>query len=238
MRTETPSIDSSRESPCGQRLCLPLFVLLLPSIPALTRSCSVSGTHKRRIGNDRGPQGPRSPMPSISTAKKVTDDDLHTIPISSASRCSLRKERNSPPSAFPMSVAFHSVTEVQGRTIHSDGTVIPLTAKPADLMDYKAKVPAQYGRLYPAQRRGRQHPGIPAESHASRLPGPRTIVGYSATILRPAGSLQFHPHVEPGHYITMATETPSIDLCIARASSAMPRSTMTRRRDTYTIDLD
>ena len=28
-------------------------------------------------------------------------------------------------------------TDLQGRTIHSDGTIVPLTAKPADLMDYK-----------------------------------------------------------------------------------------------------
>jgi uncharacterized protein DUF3857/transglutaminase superfamily protein len=34
---------------------------------------------------------------------------------------------------------YDTVTDVQGRTIHSDGTVIPLTAKPADLMDVKAK---------------------------------------------------------------------------------------------------
>jgi hypothetical protein len=31
------------------------------------------------------------------------------------------------------------VTDIAGRTIHADGTIIPLTAKPADLMDFKAK---------------------------------------------------------------------------------------------------
>ncbi len=31
------------------------------------------------------------------------------------------------------------MTDIQGRTIHADGSVIPLTAKPADLMDVKSK---------------------------------------------------------------------------------------------------
>src|SRR5437660_393538 len=31
------------------------------------------------------------------------------------------------------------VTDIQGRTIHSDGTVIPLKTKPSDLMDVKTK---------------------------------------------------------------------------------------------------
>jgi hypothetical protein len=32
-----------------------------------------------------------------------------------------------------------TVTDIQGRTIHADGSVIPLTSKPADLMDVKSK---------------------------------------------------------------------------------------------------
>jgi hypothetical protein len=32
-----------------------------------------------------------------------------------------------------------TVTDIQGRTIHADGTVIPLTAKPSDLTDFKTK---------------------------------------------------------------------------------------------------
>lgn len=31
------------------------------------------------------------------------------------------------------------VTDIKGRTIHADGTVIPLTTKPSDLMDFKTK---------------------------------------------------------------------------------------------------
>lgn len=35
--------------------------------------------------------------------------------------------------------AFQRVSEIDGRTIHPDGTIVPLTAKPADLMDFKGK---------------------------------------------------------------------------------------------------
>jgi len=35
--------------------------------------------------------------------------------------------------------SFQKVSEIDGRTIHADGTIVPLTAKPADLMDFKVK---------------------------------------------------------------------------------------------------
>lgn len=41
--------------------------------------------------------------------------------------------------SIPYEKEVDRVTEVEGRTIHADGTVIPLTAKPSDLMDIKGK---------------------------------------------------------------------------------------------------
>jgi hypothetical protein len=40
---------------------------------------------------------------------------------------------------IPYEVKVDKITEVQGRTIHADGTIVPLTAKPDDLVDFKAK---------------------------------------------------------------------------------------------------
>jgi len=40
---------------------------------------------------------------------------------------------------IPYEVGTDKVTELQARTIHADGAVIPLTEKPADLVDYKSK---------------------------------------------------------------------------------------------------
>jgi hypothetical protein len=40
---------------------------------------------------------------------------------------------------FPYEFGADKVADIQGRTIHADGTVIPLTAKPSDLVDVKTK---------------------------------------------------------------------------------------------------
>jgi len=40
---------------------------------------------------------------------------------------------------IPYRYGVDTVTDIQGRTIHADGTIVPLTAKPADLMDFKSK---------------------------------------------------------------------------------------------------
>ena len=39
----------------------------------------------------------------------------------------------------PYAPGFSKVVDVEGRTIHTDGTIIPLTAKPAELVDAKGK---------------------------------------------------------------------------------------------------
>ena len=59
------------------------------------------------------------------------------------------------------------ITDIKGRTIHPDGTVVPLTGKPEDLLIAKAG-PRSTARYLPAQRRGRQHPGIPLRSGIRR----------------------------------------------------------------------
>jgi hypothetical protein len=40
---------------------------------------------------------------------------------------------------IPYERGFSKVSEIKGRTIHSDGAVVPMTATPADLMDVKTK---------------------------------------------------------------------------------------------------
>jgi len=40
---------------------------------------------------------------------------------------------------IPYERGSYKVTDIKGRTIHADGTVIPLTAKPTDLMDFKGR---------------------------------------------------------------------------------------------------
>ncbi|MFP5237162.1 MAG: DUF3857 domain-containing protein [Acidobacteriota bacterium] len=41
--------------------------------------------------------------------------------------------------SIPYVLGYGKITKIEGRTIHPDGTVIPLTATPADLMDVRSK---------------------------------------------------------------------------------------------------
>ena len=54
-----------------------------------------------------------------------------------ASRCSPKKARNWRQST-PLPEGKYKITDIKGRTIHPDGTVIPLTVKPEDLMVVKS----------------------------------------------------------------------------------------------------
>jgi len=47
---------------------------------------------------------------------------------------------------IPYEVGVEKITDIQGRTIHADGTLVPLIDTPSDLMDYKTK-DAQYNNL-------------------------------------------------------------------------------------------
>jgi len=47
---------------------------------------------------------------------------------------------------IPYEVGVEKITDIQGRTIHADGTLVPLIDTPSDLMNYKTK-DAQYNNL-------------------------------------------------------------------------------------------
>jgi hypothetical protein len=49
---------------------------------------------------------------------------------------------------------------ISGRTIHSDGTIVPLTVKPADLLEVKSGNIRYQRKVFNMQRRGGQHPRV------------------------------------------------------------------------------
>jgi hypothetical protein len=68
-----------------------------------------------------------------------TDDNLHYHSIIERIKVLTEKGKEAATIRVPYEKGVFKVTDIQGRTIHSDGTVIPLTAKPSDLMDVKGK---------------------------------------------------------------------------------------------------
>jgi hypothetical protein len=71
--------------------------------------------------------------------EETTDDNLHFHSLYVREKILTEKGKEEATVHVPYYRSNFKVTDIQGRTIHSDGTVIPLTAKPSDLTDVKTK---------------------------------------------------------------------------------------------------
>jgi len=71
--------------------------------------------------------------------EETTDDSLHYHAIYARIKVLSEKGKELATVRTPYEHGNFKVTDIKGRTIHSDGTIIPLTAKPSDLMDLKTK---------------------------------------------------------------------------------------------------
>ncbi|MGA2651388.1 MAG: DUF3857 domain-containing protein [Terracidiphilus sp.] len=69
--------------------------------------------------------------------EETIDDALHSHSYYERIKVLTEKGREQATIHIPFERGSFKVTEIKGRTIHADGTVIPLTVKPADLMDVK-----------------------------------------------------------------------------------------------------
>jgi Domain of Unknown Function with PDB structure (DUF3857)/Transglutaminase-like superfamily len=71
--------------------------------------------------------------------EQTTDDAKHFESYHERIKVLTEKGKELATIRVPYPHGQFKVTDIRGRTIHADGTVIPLTATPADLMDYKSK---------------------------------------------------------------------------------------------------
>jgi hypothetical protein len=69
----------------------------------------------------------------------ITDDPNHFVSFYARIKVLTEKGRDSATVELPYQHGVDKVIEIDGRTIHPDGSIIPLTDKPEDLMDYKVK---------------------------------------------------------------------------------------------------
>jgi hypothetical protein len=69
----------------------------------------------------------------------ITDDANHFVSFYARIKVLAEKGREMATVTLPYQHGVDKVTEIEGRTIHSDGSIVPLTAKPEDLMDFKVK---------------------------------------------------------------------------------------------------
>ena len=66
--------------------------------------------------------------------EEVTDDPLHYQTFYARIKVLTEKGKELATVAVPYLRGDSSITDIKARTIHADGTVIPLTGKPADLL--------------------------------------------------------------------------------------------------------
>lgn len=71
--------------------------------------------------------------------EETVDDERHFHTTYARVKILTEKGKDLATVHVPYERGNFKVTDIRGRTIHADGTVIPLTAKPSDLMDVKTK---------------------------------------------------------------------------------------------------
>lgn len=90
--------------------------------------------------------------------------------------------------SIPYVRGYGKIAKVEGRTIHADGTVIPLTATPDDLMDVKTKnFQKRCGDVHAAERGGGQRSGV--QGGDSRCVGGPAAMEPATELFRAQGAL-------------------------------------------------
>lgn len=139
---------------------------------------------------------------------------------------------------IPYLRGFDSVTDIQGRTIHSDGTIVPLTAKPADLMDVKVKDFQMDSIVFT----------LPDVEVGSVLEYRLRVNVPQNRVSKPEWKIQqpffthkvhysFHPYLDPGRYISDRTGTPLRLLLYSSRLNSGDQVNYDRSQDLYTLDL-
>jgi hypothetical protein len=71
--------------------------------------------------------------------EETTDDQLHYQSYYERIKVLTEKGKELATIRIPYEHGEFKITNIKGRTIHSDGTIVPLTARPEDLMDVKTR---------------------------------------------------------------------------------------------------
>ncbi len=112
--------------------------LLLASASSSLLHAQFQEPTKEELQMTSDPKAPGAAAVYLYREEK-TDDNLHFHSYYERIKVLTEKGKESATIRIPYGRAIFNVTNIQGRTIHADGTVIPLTAKPSDLVDIKTK---------------------------------------------------------------------------------------------------
>jgi hypothetical protein len=119
-----------------KHLLFSLFCLSL-AVPSLLRAQFPAPT-KEELEMTSDPKAPGADAVYLYR-EETTDDNLHYQAVYARIKVLTEKGKELATVRVPYERHNFKVTDIKGRTIHPDGTAIPLTTKPSDLMDVKTK---------------------------------------------------------------------------------------------------
>lgn len=120
------------------RLVLFLLLCCLPIALPTALCAQFQAPTKEELEMTSDPSAPGADAVYLYREEK-TDDNLHFHSYYVRIKVLAEKGKELATVRIPYERRSFKVTDVQGRTIHRDGTIVPLTAKPSDLTDVKTK---------------------------------------------------------------------------------------------------
>ncbi len=122
------------------RISIALYfsALLLPAaVPALLHAQFQEPT-KDELQMTADPKAPGADAVYLYR-EETTDDALHYHGYYERIKVLTEKGKETATIRIPYERGAFKITDIRGRTIHADGTVVPLNAKPSDLVDVKTR---------------------------------------------------------------------------------------------------
>jgi hypothetical protein len=111
---------------------------LLPFLANLRLQAQFQQPSKEELEMTADPKAPGAAAVYLYR-EETTDDQLHYHSLYERIKILTEKGKELATVHVPYERGEFKVTNIEGRTVHADGTVIPLTTKPTDLMDFKTK---------------------------------------------------------------------------------------------------
>jgi len=216
---------------CG----LPLLLLVLAS-PAFLRAQFQDPTpDELKMTSDPKAHGAAA---VYLYREEITDDSIHAYSYYERIKVLTEKGKELATVRIPYVNGINTVTDVQGRTIHADGTIVALTAKPSDLMDFKAgnyqlnnvvfTLPSvEVGSILEYR--------IKFSSPAWRVSEPRWEIQNSYFIHK--AHFMFHQFVGPGQYIPDGDGGSLDRLMTSERLAAGTIVNYDKSKNTFTLDL-
>jgi hypothetical protein len=168
----------------------------------------------------------------------VTDDYNHFHSYFERIKVLTEKGKDLATVHIPYVHGYDTVNDIQGRTIHADGSIVPLNVKPADLTDYKAKDFQVNNVVFT----------LPAVEVGSILEYRLKIREPDNTFTQPSWDIQtpifchkahfsYHPYVAPGRSIPDANGNIASLLMYSQRLDGDTKVNYDKGREIYSLDL-